>query len=109
MAWQVLDFNTVVPPNYPTPLVLKQAFFNMTNADMSVLFGDTFASGNGVYGGIPSLDSFVPVPWGFAGPTLLSPTIGTPYTDCGPSGCDGGGGGDLRPPVGLLYPRGSTP
>ena len=111
MAWQILDFDTVVPPNFPTPVVRKHALFEMSNAEMSLFFGGTFANGktSANYGGIPSLDSFVPVPWGLAGPTILSPTIGTVFTDCGPSGCDGGGGGDSRPPVGLLYPRGSAP
>ena len=108
MAWEIIDFVTVTPPNEPNPRTYTRMLNKMTNADMTRLYGDNISRITS-YRTIPSLDSFTPVPWGFAGPTILLPVLGTPVTNCGPSGCDGGGGGDTRPPVGLLYPRGATP
>lgn len=54
----------------------------------------------------PPLSSFTDLqPWGFAGPTVFTPVIGTPVTDCVGSGCSDGGGGSVRPTGGFLYPR----
>ena len=46
-----------------------------------------------------------PQPWGFVGPRVIIPVIGTVITDCLQAGCDTGGGGSVRPSTGFMYPR----
>ena len=99
MAWSIIDASNL-PPG-----VDRGNFQYLPSSDSeSSEYALQINSNDGYW--TPTLSNFTGLqPWGFIGPKIFTPVVGTPVTDCVGSGC-GGGGGSSRPVSGFLYPRG---
>ena len=98
MTWSIINASNLPPGDD----LGNFQYFSSSDLESSEYL---FQLSNDDFGQTPALSSFTGLqPWGFAGPKVLTPVVGTPVTDCVGSGCSDGGGPD-RPISGFLYPR----
>lgn len=99
MTWSIVNISNL-PPGDDEGNFQYIPSSNVESSDSAIQLSDS------TKGLTPALSSFTGrQPWGFAGPTIFTPVIGTPVTDCVGSGCGDGDGGSARPTGGFLYPR----
>lgn len=98
MTWSIVNISNL-PPGDDEGVFQYLPSSDLESSDYAIQLSSSTS------GTTPQLSNFSNLqPWGFAGPTILTPVVGTPVTNCAASGCsDGGGSG--RPNSGFLYPR----